>query len=142
MAIDVDDPQLWLWRGTHRSRTRPAAASADGGLGRVLRDGSHLRPRPRQRASLPHPFVRDDRAHRLGARARRSICDHVAVDSARSPHVGTRLEARGRIDDATGVQEGGRAGARVLQGREHRPASDYYAHNLDLPSGCYQHKGK
>lgn len=145
LVADLQDPQLWLLRGTAEEPT-PAGRGQRGTVGAVAFYETVLRIVP-DHASAHHYLVHTyetigqiDKALEHGAQYAR-----LAPAVPHAAHMwGHDLRRVGRVDDAIQQFKKTDTLERAYYAREKmEPGLDWHhGHNLDLLATCYQHKGQ
>lgn len=145
LVADLNDPQLWLLRGTAEEPTA-AGRGQRGTVGAVAFFEAALRIVP-DHASAHHYLVHTyetigqiDKALEHGAMYAR-----LAPSIPHAAHMwGHDLRRVGRVDDAIEQFKKTEALERAYYAREKmEPGLDWHhGHNLDLLATCYQHKGQ
>lgn len=145
LVADLNDPQLWLLRGTAEEPTA-AGRGQRGTVGAVAFFEAALRIKP-DHASAHHYLVHTyetigqiDKALEHGEQYAR-----LAPSIPHAAHMwGHDLRRVGRVDDAIEQFKKTDALERAYYAREKmEPGLDWHhGHNLDLLATCYQHKGQ
>lgn len=145
LAIDVDDPQLWLLAGNAQESN--AAGRGQRGTAASVAYYEMVLTFVPNHASAHHYLI-----HSYETIGHIDLAlEHGEVFATMSPSIphaahmwGHDLRRVGRIDDAIVEFKKADALERAYYKEENiDPALDWHhAHNLDLLSGCYQHKGQ